>query len=118
MTQATIQAIQKQLVALSNPPISSIKDSLTEGEKRIQVEEKAEIAVEEKGKKIVTQGESSFSHALEEGKIDKPYVPEYVDSLWKSSPLTKLKWTKRMSFADEYAFHNDCLFSGVDKVLS
>ena len=39
-------------------------------------------------------------------------------SLLKSSPLTKLKWTKMMSVADEYAFHNDCLFSGIDEVIS
>ena len=39
-------------------------------------------------------------------------------SLLKSSPLTKLKWTKRGEFADVYAFHNDCLFSGIDEVIS
>ena len=31
MTQVAIQAIQKQLAALSTPPIQSIKDSSTEG---------------------------------------------------------------------------------------
>ena len=36
MTQAAIQAIQKQLAALSTPPITSIKDSSTEGEKKTQ----------------------------------------------------------------------------------
>ena len=36
----------------------------------------------------------------------------------KSSPLTKLKWTKRMSFADEYAFHDDCLLSGVKEIIA
>ena len=34
--------------------------------------------MEGKGKETVTQGESSFSHALEEGEIDELYVPEYV----------------------------------------
>ena len=64
MTQAAIQAIQKQLAALSTPPISSIKDSSTEGEKKTQAaEEKAEVAMEGKGKETVTEGESSFSHA-------------------------------------------------------
>ena len=51
MTQAIIQAIQKQLAALSTPPIQSIKDSLTEGEKKTQgAEEKDEVTVEGKGK--------------------------------------------------------------------
>ena len=36
MTQAAIQAIQKQLAALSTPPIQSLKDSSTEGEKKTQ----------------------------------------------------------------------------------
>ena len=49
MTQAAIQAIQKQLAALSTPPILFIKDSSTEGEKKTQVEEKVEVAVEGKG---------------------------------------------------------------------
>ena len=68
MTQAAIQAIQKQLAALSTPPIQSIKDSSTEGEKKTQgAEEKeaeAEVAVEVKAQEAqiaVTQGESSFS---------------------------------------------------------
>ena len=63
MTQAALQAIQKQLAALSTPPIQSIKDSSTEGEKKTQeAEEKAEGAVEVKEKEAtvaVTQGESS-----------------------------------------------------------
>ena len=43
-----------------------------EGEKKTQAaEEKDEVAVEGKGKETVTQGESSFSHALEEGEIDE-----------------------------------------------
>ena len=74
MTQAFIQAIQKQLTALSTPPIQSLKDSSTEGEKKTQgPEEKTEIAVEVKEKEAavaVTQGESSFSHHLEEREID------------------------------------------------
>ena len=83
MTQDAIQAIQKQLAALSTPPITSIKDSSTEGEKKTQgAEEKAKVAVEGKGKETVTQGESSFSHALEEGEIDEPYVPEYVKKVF------------------------------------
>ena len=32
-------------------------------------------AVEGKGKEIVTKGESSFSHVLEEGEIYEPYIP-------------------------------------------
>ena len=80
MTQVAIQSIQKQLAALSTPPIQYIKDSSTEGEKKTQgAEEKAEVVVEGKGKETaVTQGASSFSQALEKGEIDEPYVPEYV----------------------------------------
>ena len=36
MTQAAIQAIQKQLAALSTPSIQSLKDSSTEGDKKTQ----------------------------------------------------------------------------------
>ena len=120
MTQAVIQAIQKQLAALSTPPISSIKDSSTEGEKRTQAEEKAEVAVEGKGKETVTYGESSFSHSLEEGEIDEPYVPEYVEKVFTVEEFTadEAQVDEEDEFADEYAFHNDCLFSGVDEVIS
>ena len=121
MTQAAIQAIQKQLAALSTPPITSIKDSSTEGEKKTQgAEEKAEVAVEGKGKETVTQGESSFSHALEEGEIDEPYVPEYVEKVFTVEEFTadEAQVDEEDEFADEYAFHNDCLLSGVDEVIS
>ena len=60
MTQVVVHAIQKQLAALSTPPISSVKDYSTEGEKKTQEEEKAEVVVEGKGKETVTKGESSF----------------------------------------------------------
>ena len=121
MTQAAIQAIQKQLAALSTPPITSIKDSSTEGEKKTQgAEEKAEVAVEGKGKETVTQGESSFSHALEEGEIDEPYVPEYVERVFTVEEFTadEAQVDEEDEFADEYAFHNDCLLSGVDEIIS
>ena len=122
MTQATIQAIQKQLAALSTPPVTSIKDSSTEGEKKAQgVEEKAEVAVEgNKGKEKVTQGESSFSHALEEGQIDGPYVPEYVERVLTVEEFTadEAQVDEEDEFADEYAFHDDFLLSGVDEVIS
>ena len=120
MTQAAIQAIQKQLAALSTPPISSIKDSSTEGEKRTQAEEKADVALEGKGKKTVTQGESSFSHALEEGEIDELYVPEYVEKVFTVEEFTadEAQVDEDDEFANEYAFHNDYLFSGVDEVIT
>ena len=120
MTQAAIQAIQKQLAALSTPPISSFKDYLTEGEKKTQVEEKFEVAVEGKGKETVTKGESSFSHVLEEGEIDEPYVPEYVEKVFTVEELTtdEAQVDEEDEFADEYAFHNDYLFSGVVEVIS
>ena len=122
MTQAAIQAIQKQLVALSTPPIQSIKDSSTEGEKKTQgAEEKAEVAVEVKGKETaVTQGESSFSQALEEGEIDEPYVPEYVERVFTTEEFTadEAQVDEEDEFADEYAFHDDCLLSGVEEIIT
>ena len=60
MTQAAIQAIQKQLAALSTPPIQSVKDSSTEGEKKTQgakeKEAEAEVAVEVKVKEATVAG--------------------------------------------------------------
>ena len=124
MTQAAIQAIQKQLAALSTPPIQSLKDSSTEGEKKTQgAEEKAEVAVEVKEKEAavaVTQGESSFSHHLEEGEIDEPYVPEYVDEVFTNEEFTadEAQVDEEDEFADEYAFHDDCLLSGVKEIIT
>ena len=82
MTQAAVHAIQKQLTALSTPPISYVKEYSTEGEKKTQVEEKAEAAIEGKGKETITEGESSLSHVIEEGEIDEPYMPEYVEKVF------------------------------------
>ena len=124
MTQAAIQAIQTQLAALSTPPTKSIKDSSTEGEKKTQgVEEEkvAEEAVEVKDTEAaVTKGESSFSVGLEEGEIDEPYIPEYVDTVYTVEEFTadEAQVDEEDEFADEYAFHNDCLLSGVDEVIS
>ena len=124
MTQAAIQAIQKQLAALSTPPIQSLKDSSTEGEKKTQgAEEKAEIAVEVKEKEAavaVTQGESSFSHHLEEREINEPYVPEYVDEVFTTEEFTvdEAQVDEEDEFADEYAFHDDCLLSGVKEIIT
>ena len=122
MTQAAIQAIQKQLAALSTPPIQSIKDSSTEGENKTQgAEEKAEVIVEGKGKETtVTQGKSSFSHALEEGEIYEPYVPEYVERVFTAKEFTadEAQVDEEDEFADEYAFHDDCLLSEVDEIIS
>ena len=44
--------------------------------------------MEGKGKEIVDKGESSFSHVLEEGEIDKPYVPEYVKGVFTTEEFT------------------------------
>ena len=120
MTQAAIQAIQKQLAALSTPQISSIKDFSTEGGKKTQAEEKAEVAVEGKCMKTITYGESSFSHALEDGEIDEPYMPEYVEKVFTVEEFNadEAQVDEEDEFADEYAFHNDCLFSGIDEVIS
>ena len=119
LTQAVVHAIQEQLAALSTPLVSTLKDYSTEGEKKTQ-EEKAREAVEGKGKEIVTKGESSFSHVLEEGEIDEPYVPEYVERVFTVEEFTadEAQVDEEDEFADEYAFHNDCLYNGIDEVIS
>ena len=118
LTQDVVHAIQEQFAALSTPPISSFKDNTTEGEKKTQ--EKAVAVVEGKGKEIVIKGESSFSHVLEEGEIDEPYVLEYVDSVFTAEEFTtdEAQVDEEDEFADEYAFHNDYLFNGIDEVIS
>ena len=127
MTQAAIQAIQKQLAALSTPPIQSVKDSSTEGEKKTQgakeKEAEAEVAVEVKVQEATvtsTQGESSFSAHLEEGEIDEPYVPEYVDEVFTNEEFTadEAQVDEEDEFADEYAFHDDCLLTGVKEIIT
>ena len=76
--------------------------------------------MEGKGKETVTQGGYSFSYALEEGEIDEPYVPEYVEKVFTVEEFTadKAQVNEEDEFAGKYAFHNDCLFSGVDEVIS
>ena len=122
MTQDAIQAIQKQLAALSTPPIQSIKDSSTEGEKKTEgAEEKTEVAVEVKEKEAAfTQGESSFSHHLEELEIDEPYFLEYVDRVFTTEEFTadKAQVDEENEFTDEYTFHDDCLLSGVQEIIT
>ena len=126
MTQAAIQAIQKQLAALSTPPIQSIKDSSTEGEKKTEEKEaeaEAEVAVEVKAQEeivAVTQGESSFSTHLEEGEIDEPYVPEFVEGIHTTEEFTadEAQVDEEDEFADEYAFHDDCLLTGVKEIIT
>ena len=81
LTQAVVHAIQEQLAALSTPPIPSGKDNTTEGEKKTQEKVSATVA-EGDGKEIIIEGESSFSHILEEGEIDEPYVPEFVEGVF------------------------------------
>ena len=105
LTQAVVHAIQEQLAVLSTPPVSSFKDYSTEGEKKTQ-EEKDVAAVEGKGKEIVTKGESSFFHVLEEGEIDEPYVPEYVERVFIVEEFTadEAQVDEEDEFADEYAF--------------
>ena len=93
-------------------------DNITEGEKKTQ--EKTVAVVEGKGKEIVIEGESSFSHVLEEGEIDEPYILEYVDSVFAVKEFTadEAQVNEEDEFADEYAFYNDCLFNGIDEVIS
>ena len=121
LTQADVHVIQEQLAALSTPPISSSKDNTTEGWKKTQEkEEKVVAVVEGKGKEIVIEGESSFSHVLEEGEIDEPYVPEYEESVFTAEEFTadKDQVDEEDEFADEYVFHNDCLLNRIDEVIS
>ena len=126
MTQAALQAIQKQLAALSTPPIKSIKDSSTEGEKKTEekgAQTEAEEVVEVKAQEAivaVTQGESSFSTHLEEGEIDEPYVPEYVEGIHTAEEFTadEAQVDEEDEFADEYAFHDDCLLIGVKEIIT
>ena len=68
----------------------------------------------------VTQGESSFSQNLEEGEIDEPYVPEYVDRVFTTEEFTadEAQVDEEDEFADEYAFHDDCLLSGVQEIIT
>ena len=109
---------KSNLQLFPTPPILSFKDNTTEGEKKTQ--EKAVAVVEGKGNEIVINGESSFSHVLEKGEIDEPYVPEYVESVFIAEEFTtnKAQVYEEYEFADEYAFHNDYLFNGIDEVIS
>ena len=113
LTQDDVHAIQEQLAALSTPPIQSEKDNTTDGEKKTQ--EKVSAAAEGKGKEILVEGESSFSHLLEEGEIDEPYVPEFMEGVFT---IEEAQVDEEDEFADEYAFHNDCLFNGIDEVIT
>ena len=113
LTQAVVHAIQEQLAALSTPLISSSKDNTTEGEKKTQ--EKVVAVAEGKGKELAIEGESSFSHIFEEGEIDEPYVPEYVEGVFTAD---KAQVDEEDEFADEYVFHNDGLFNRIDEVIS
>ena len=118
LTHADVHPIQEQLAALSTPPFPSVKDNTTEGEKKTQ--EKAVAIAEEKGKELAIEGEYSFSHVLEEGEIDEPYVPEYVEGVFTTEEFTaeEAQVDEEDEFDDEYAFHNDCLFNGIDEVIS
>ena len=113
LTQAVVYAIQEQLGALSTPPIQTEKDNTIKGEKKTQEKDKA--AAEGKGKEIVIEGESSFSRFLEEGEIDEPYVPEYVDRVFTEE---EAQIHEEDEFAGEYAFHHYCLLVGVDEVIT
>ena len=112
LTQAAVHAIQEQLAALSTPPIPSSKDNTIEGEKKTQ-EEKVVVVAEGKGKELAIKRDSSFSQILEEGEIDEPYVSEYVEGAFSAEKFTseEAQVDEEDEFADEYAFHNDCLFN-------
>ena len=52
---------------------------------------------------------------MEEGEIDEPYVPEFMEGVFTTE---EAQVDEEDEFADEYAFHNDCLFNGIDEVIS
>ena len=118
LTQVVVHAIQEQLAALSTPLIPSSKDNGTEGEKKTQ--ENSIAVAGEKGNELAVVGESSFSLVLEEGEIDETYVPEYVEGVFSAEKFTseEAQVDEEDELADEYAFHNDCLFNGIDEVIS
>ena len=60
---------------------------------------------------FTTQGESTFSKLLEEGKIDEPYVPELLEGVITGDEV-------EVDEDDEFAFYNDCLFNGVDEIIT
>ena len=64
---------------------------------------------------ITTEGKSSFSRLLEEGEIDEPYIPEYVQGFFTAE---EAQVDEENEFADEYAFHNDCLLNGDNEIIT
>ena len=64
---------------------------------------------------LTTKGESTFSKILEEGEIDEPYVPEFVENVITGDGV---EVDEEEEFADEFAFHKDCLFNGVDEIIT
>ena len=69
---------------------------------------------------LTIEGESSFSHILEEGEIDEPYLLEFVEGVFTAEEFTteEAQVNEEDEFADKYAFHNDYLFNGIDEVIS
>ena len=118
LTHDDVHAIQEQLAALLSLPIPSAKDNTTKVEKKSQ--EKVVAAAEGKGKELVIEGESSFYHIIEEGEIEEPYVPEFVEGVFPTEEFTaeEAQVDEEDEFVDEYAFHNDCLFNRIDEVIS
>ena len=66
---------------------------------------------------FTTQGESTFSMILDEGEIDEPYVPEFVEDVITRDEV-EVEVDEEEEFFDEFAFHNECLFNGVDKIIT
>ena len=64
---------------------------------------------------FTTQGDSTFSKILEEGEIDEPYILEFVEGMIIGD---EVEVDEEKEFADEFAFHNDCLFNGVDEIIT
>ena len=60
------------------------------------------------------------SLVLEEGEIDKPYVSKFVDKVFTTKEFTagEAQVDEEDEFADEYAFHDDCLLSGVKEIIT
>ena len=53
---------------------------------------------------LATQGGSTFSKLLEEGEIDEPYIPEFVEGVITGD---EVEVDEEEEFANEFAYHND-----------
>ena len=85
---------------------------------RRRLKKKYKLKQELKGKEKSLQqfrGRLVSHKPLEEGEIDEPYVPEYVDGVFTTE---EARIDEEDEFAGEYAFHNDFLLNRFDEVIT